>query len=292
LQEPYLELRRAAADTKYAESAAANQQNNTSNITANNNSSTLNDTNNYSDMSTNLNSAVAAVPPDVDDLPNVKVIDNTPNVRWLHTMIRDRTTSQEQFQFAVGRLSFILFSQGFDLLPVDAVRIVTPTNVPFAGHRLPKICGVSIVRSGEALEKTLREMVLGVSIGKIVIKQTSSRTDGPRLYYCKFPDLKGRKIILMDAILVTGNAATMAIRVLLDHGVSIEDILFFCLFATKPGLQMMLKHFPLLHVATTSVLDELDERHFATPGLGAFGDRYFGTASQHGPSIQPGFVLR
>jgi len=211
---------------------------------------------------------------------NVKVVERSPSLRIIHTTIRDINTTQDELIFAVARLSFLLFTHGLDLIDFEKVQVTTPTEGVFVGCQLPdQICGVSIVRSGEALEKTMRELFPSSPIGKIVIKQAQDRVQGPRLYYCKFPSqIKSYKVILMDAILSTGNAAIMAVHVLLDHGVLEENIYFFSLIAAPQGLNNLLRSFPRIKVATSWIEDGLDDRLFPVPGFGPFGDRYFGTS--------------
>jgi uridine kinase len=210
----------------------------------------------------------------------VRSLPHNNSVKALLTSLRNQQTTGDDLRHTVARLSRLLFNEGFDLLPFKNTAVMTPTDAPYDGKELnAQLCGVSIVRSGEALEVTLKELYPHVPIGKIVIKQTSSKADGPRLYYCKFPTcLKTSLVVLMDGILATGNATIMAVQVLLDHGVAEENIYFFCLIAAPQGLQALLNAFPKLHVVVANVEEGLDQHHYCVPGIGAFGDRYFGTA--------------
>jgi hypothetical protein len=88
----------------------------------------------------------------------------------------------------------------------------------------------------------------------------------------------------------------MAIRVLLDHNVPEDkiallsllvskqglnvyqsfEIIFFCLIDT--GVQTIAYVFPKVKIVTTACDTQLDQvTGFICPGLGNFGDRYFGT---------------
>lgn len=69
----------------------------------------------------------------------------------------------------------------------------------------------------------------------------------------------------------------MAIRVLLDHDVPEDHITFLTLIASPEGMQALTYTFPQLKIVTTAVDDRLDENFFIYPGMGNFGDRYFGT---------------
>lgn len=63
--------------------------------------------------------------------------------------------------------------------------IVTPTGAQYDGIGFEgKICGVSILRAGEAMEAGLREVCRSVRIGKILI-QRDEETAQPKLFYSK-----------------------------------------------------------------------------------------------------------
>lgn len=77
-------------------------------------------------------------------------------------------------------------------------------GVKFEGQ----ICGVSIMRAGEAMEQGLRDCCRSVRIGKILI-QRDEETSQPRLFYDKLPeDIKDRWVLLLDPMLATGRMNT------------------------------------------------------------------------------------
>ena len=48
-----------------------------------------------------------------------------------------------------------------------------------------KMCGVSILRAGETMEESLKEVCRGIRVGKILI-QTSKDTGEPMLHYLRY----------------------------------------------------------------------------------------------------------
>ncbi|KAG8004118.1 Uracil phosphoribosyltransferase-like protein, partial [Nibea albiflora] len=96
-------------------------------------------------------------------------------------------------------------------------------------------CGVSIMRSGEAMEQGLRDCCRSIRIGKILI-QSDEETQKAKVYYAKFPpDVYRRKVLLMYPILSTGNTVIEAVRVLIEHGVQPRHIILLSLFSTPHG---------------------------------------------------------
>ena len=69
----------------------------------------------------------------------------------------------------------------------------------------------------------------------------------------------------------------MAIRVLLDHEVPEENISLVSLLMTDLGVHNIAYAFPDVKIVTTAVDKEIDDKFRIVPGMGNFGDRYFGT---------------
>ena len=81
----------------------------------------------------------------------------------------------------------------------------------------------------------------------------------------------------MDATVATGAAAMMAIRVLLDHDVPEENITLSSLLMAESGVNTVAYAFPKVKIVTTAVDKEVNDKFHILPGIGNFGDRYFGT---------------
>jgi len=100
----------------------------------------------------------------------------------------------------------------------------------------------------------------------------------PVLYYSKLPqDIAKKTVILVDPMLGTAGSSMTAIKVLEDAGVKPENILFINVIACPEGINRIHKAYPKLKIVTCAVDDELNSHKYITPGLGDFGDRYYGT---------------
>lgn len=220
--------------------------------------------------------------------PNLMVMPVTPQMIALHTIIRDRTTTRDDFVFYSNRIIRLLLEEALSTLPFESATVTTPTNSPFHGYEFTsKVVGVSIVRAGEAMEQGLRDVAKGVRIGKILI-QRDEETALPALFYKKLPgDIAERQVLLLDPMLATGGSAMMAIQVLLDQGVLEENITFVNLVSCPEGVANLFKKYPHIRMITSFVDPTLDENWYIVPGCGDFGDRYFGTEDdQHGERVR------
>ena len=62
-----------------------------------------------------------------------------------------------------------------------------------------------------------------------------------------------------------------------DHEVPQENILFVSMLAAKLGLQTVAYTFPRVRIITTAIDPQVNEKYHILPGVGNYGDRYFGT---------------
>ncbi|VEN64355.1 unnamed protein product [Callosobruchus maculatus] len=209
----------------------------------------------------------------------VKLLPTTPQIRGLHTFIRNKDTPRDEFIFYSKRLIRLVIEYTLSLMTFVDKTVETPQGVLYNGKRMAtnNICGVSILRAGETMEQAVCDVCKDIRIGKILI-QTNLQTGEPELYYLRLPkDIKDFKVILMDATVATGAAAIMAIRVLLDHDVLESNILIVSLLMAESGVQSIAYAFPKVTIVTTAIDPEINGRFHVMPGIGNFGDRYFGT---------------
>ncbi|KAK2047682.1 uracil phosphoribosyltransferase [Colletotrichum caudatum] len=207
---------------------------------------------------------------------NVIILPQTPQLIALLTIIRDRNTERGDFIFYSNRIIRLLVEEGLNHLPTVEHDVTTPIGRTYSGLMFQgKICGVSIMRAGEAMEQGLRDCCRSVRIGKILI-QRDEETAQPKLFYDKLPeDIAQRWVLLLDPMFATGGSAIMAVQVLKARGVPEDRILFLNLIASPEGIQNFTAKFPKLRVVTAFVDQGLDEKNYIIPGLGDFGDRFY-----------------
>jgi uracil phosphoribosyltransferase len=154
-------------------------------------------------------------------------------------------------------------------LPFTKCVITTPTGAKYKGLKYQKgNCGVSIVRSGEAMEQGLRDCCRSIRIGKILV-ESNVDTHEAKVVYAKFPDdIAERKVLLMYPIMSvylnifiyffkiinifnyynfisgTGNTVIKAIAVLKEHNVPEENIILSNLFCTPFAAKTLVNAFP------------------------------------------------
>jgi uracil phosphoribosyltransferase len=216
--------------------------------------------------------------PDVAISDIVHLLPQTSQLRALHTVIRDKDARPADFTTYSRRIIRPLLETAIGLLPFERRDVTTPLGRTYRGLRLAsELCGVSVVRAGESMEAELRELYPGAPIGKILI-QRDRRTTMPHLYYSSLPaDIAERSVLLMEPMLATGGSLLKAMDVLREADVRPENIVVVNLLVAPRAIAAIHSSYPHLKIVTSSIEDGLTENAFMVPGIGDFGDRYFGT---------------
>ncbi|KAK0383421.1 hypothetical protein NLU13_9333 [Sarocladium strictum] len=172
-----------------------------------------------------------------------------------------------------------LVIQALELVPVEAVNVTTPTQVSFEGVRQARpVCGISILRAGASMEDALRTAYNGpLSFGKILI-QRDEETCLPTHLYSKLPsNIAEGDVFILEPMLATGGSICKAIDIVQGQGVPLQRIVVVSILASEAAIQLVLDKYPGLHIVTAAIDERLNARGQIEPGLGDFGDRFYGT---------------
>ncbi|KAH6813777.1 uridine kinase/uracil phosphoribosyltransferase 1 [Perilla frutescens var. frutescens] len=208
--------------------------------------------------------------------PNVTVIQSTFQVYILACPCFSYTINNDLISFLLSHVG-VYSVLDVDILDFCIIETCSNAGSVYTGVDFcKKLCGVSIVRSGESMENALRACCKGIKIGKILIHRDGD--DGKQLIYEKLPnDIRERHVLLLDPVLATGNSANQAIELLIQKGVPESHIIFLNLISAPEGIQCVCKRFPSLKIVTSEIDVALNAEFRVIPGMGEFGDRYFGT---------------
>ncbi|CAJ1022410.1 Uracil phosphoribosyltransferase, putative [Leishmania lindenbergi] len=215
---------------------------------------------------------------------HLHLLPQTPQLHFLFTVIRNVETPRTDFVFYSERIMRLILEAALCMIPVKPFNVITPTGAVYKGVRPDDrgIIGVSIMRAGESMERVLREMCRGVRIGKILVQRdeaSAEKVPDARFSYTKVPkDVASRRVLLLDPMCATGGSVIKATEILInEYGVDEENIIFLNVISAPAGLRKYLGRFPKVQIVTAAIDDDLDESMHILPGLGDFGDRYFGT---------------
>lgn len=217
------------------------------------------------------------------DKNSIALLCQSPQVRAMHTILLDNNSTRDDFTFYFDRLAGLLISRALDeLTSYQPKTVVTPGDVVVEGMSLPynDLCAITIIRGGECFNRALRTAVPTIRLGKILI-QSDATTGEPALHTLSLPpcisptkpgdaDATRRPVLLVDAQMSSGAAATMATAILIDHGVQEEDIIVITYLASELALNRFTSAFPKTTVVVGRTHKEVLPRFIDA--------RYFGTA--------------
>jgi uracil phosphoribosyltransferase len=191
------------------------------------------------------------------------------------TILRRKETQTEEFRKHAGTVSKILLLESLKGLRLKKIRIETPL-APFEGRQLTDdVVVVPVLRAGLAMLFALNDILPQVAVGFVGLER-DEKTAIAREYYRKLPRLfASSRVIILDPMLATGGSFDDTIAMLKEKGAG--NVTLVCIVAAPEGLVRIGKKHPDVEVYTAAVDSHLDERKFIVPGLGDFGDRYFGT---------------
>lgn len=195
---------------------------------------------------------------------------------WM-TVLRDKSSDQAQFQQGARAISRLLVQRALQHLPTETFEVQTPLG-PAEGLRFPhRVIIVPILRAGLSMLPAFQDVFPSAPVGVIGLRR-DEKTAVAELYYENFPEPRETdRVLIVDPMLATGGTLVSAIELLTSRGVLEENIIFCGIVGAPEGLNHLQNHFPKVKTVIAAMDDHLNDDKFIVPGLGDFGDRYFGT---------------
>ncbi|KAL9061174.1 MAG: hypothetical protein Q9162_000319 [Coniocarpon cinnabarinum] len=211
----------------------------------------------------------------VEQLPlssQVRVLEQKPQVVGVNTILLDPETPREEFIFYFDRLAAILIEEATARAATfTPTTVTTPVGAEYQGLKNSGvISAISILRGGSVMEPALRRTLPDCLTGRLLI-QTNYRTGEPELHFRYLPPSmpEHQQVLLLDPQMSSGGAALMAVRVLVDHGVKQEAIVFVAWFAGENGIRRLTAVFPGIRVIVGRIGRDMEVRWVEQKYLGA-----------------------
>lgn len=195
----------------------------------------------------------------------------------LLTILRDKETDHTGFRPAADKLSYLLAAEVAEHLETVSIPIETPLARMHGTLLMYDIVLVPIMRSGLALLHSFMRMFETSRVGFIVV-QRDEATALPHLFYAKMPQLnENTQIIILEPMVATGGSVIEALKIITDMGIPNNRIIIVSIICASEGVKRVQELFPGVTHIYAAQDPELNTRKYIVPGLGDFGDRYFGT---------------
>ncbi|KAL4874114.1 hypothetical protein BDV12DRAFT_181959 [Aspergillus spectabilis] len=168
--------------------------------------------------------------------PNVVLMPQTSQFVGINTILQNPETEQMDFVFYFDRLAALLIEKALDSTSYASAEVETPQHTFYNGlNQEGVVSAVAVLRGGSCLETALKRTIPDCITGRVLIR-TNERNEEPQLHYLKLPPgiEAHTTVMLLDSQMSSGGAALMAVRVLIDHGVAEEKIVFVTCAAADP----------------------------------------------------------
>jgi len=207
-------------------------------------------------------------------MPNVTVVTH-PLIEHSLTVLRDKRTGTEEFRKHAGIVSKILILEATKQLALTTKTVKTPL-APFEGMKLKdNVVVVPVLRAGLAMLFALQDFLPSVAVGFIGLER-DEKTAIAREYYQKIPKILASHIVLViDPMLATGGSFDDTLTCVKKKGA--KRIMAISVISAEPGIRRVTRVHPDVPIITAAIDPKLDKHAYIVPGLGDFGDRYFGT---------------
>jgi uracil phosphoribosyltransferase len=207
-------------------------------------------------------------------ISNVSVVEH-PLVENSLVALRDVNTGTDSFRRHARLITLILSFYVLHDLPTRAIRVKTPLE-EMTGREIDRsVIFVPVLRAGLAMLDAMSDFVPGSKVGFVGLER-DEQTAIAHSYYQKLPaQLENAETIILDPMLATGGSAIATVELLKANRAA--SIRLACVVAAPEGLEAMQRLHPDVRVFTAARDRGLNDRKFILPGLGDFGDRYFGT---------------
>ncbi len=204
----------------------------------------------------------------------VHVIDH-PFVQDSLTHLRNKDTKLQKFRHHSDKICQLLFAEAIRGSEFSEIEIETPLTTMKSPKLADEIIVVPVLRAGLAMLFGAIHLLPKSKVGFIGL-QRDENTAIASEYYCKFPPIQENSVVIVtDPMLATGGSSIHLLRkVSQQHP---KEMRLVCVLAAPEGIEAVHQEFPDVQIFTAAIDQKLNAQKYIVPGLGDYGDRYFGT---------------
>lgn len=198
-----------------------------------------------------------------------------PIVKNALSRLRDIETQTAEFRHQCHLASYPLIIEATKETPTAPAEVTTPLEKTSTEILNPRPVFIPILRAGLGMLKVAMELFPDSEVGHLGL-QRDEKTAEASTYYEKLPPLSDKPVFMLDPMLATGGSASASIDIIKKNH-SPSSLTLISIVAAPEGIEHLQATHPDLNLIVGAIDRELNSQKFIVPGLGDFGDRYFGT---------------
>jgi uracil phosphoribosyltransferase len=207
-------------------------------------------------------------------LKNLTIVEHPVLMEKLATL-RDKKTTSHSFRQTLREISIFLAYEATRDLKTKLRQVETPMQKA----RLPRVDEevviISILRAGEGMLDGFLTTLPFARVGHVGIYRDKFMNNTVEYYFRVPTSFRGKRVLLLDPLLATGDTALATLDRLKQYGVG--PITFVSVLSAEVGIKKINDLHPDVKILTVSVEKSLNEKGYLLPGLGDAGDRLFNT---------------
>ncbi len=207
-------------------------------------------------------------------MSKINIIDHS-LIKHSLTVLRNKKTKTELFRRHTATISQILIVEVLKNISTKKVNVETPL-ISTTGHKVQEsIVFVPVLRAGISMLFSARDFLPWAAVGFIGLERDEN-TAVAREYYQNLPQgLNDKYVLILDPMLATGGSLVDTISAVKQKNP--KRINAVCIVSSPEGIERLKREHSDVDLYIASIDSHLDKNKFIVPGLGDFGDRYFGT---------------
>jgi uracil phosphoribosyltransferase len=211
-------------------------------------------------------------------MKNVIVVDH-PFVKDSLARLRDEKTQIGRFRFHSDQICHLLFADAIKGLRFRLETVKTPVGSAQVEKLDEEVIVVPVFRAGLAMLFGAIQLLPKSKVGFVGYARDEETAEAHE-YYWKLPEVTRHSVLIVtDPMLATGGTILHMLRRFLKQGIKPKEMRVVCVVAAPEGIKAIHAEFPEVKIFCAAVDIRLNEKKYIVPGLGDYGDRYFGTKS-------------
>ncbi len=203
------------------------------------------------------------------------LIDTSPITQDALSYLRDKNTDIVKFRHFADKISQQLLVKALKESDYVATQIETPIGPTTTNFLHGNFIFVTILRAGLSMMPAALQLIPTMPVGFLGLKR-DEQTAIAYEYYNNLPKITQDSIVIVaDPMLATGGSMIKTLEKISSF--SPKEMRIVTVICAPEGIEKVHAQFSNIQIITAAVDETLNDKKYIIPGLGDFGDRYFGT---------------
>ncbi len=204
---------------------------------------------------------------------NLQIV-NHPLIQDSLTHLRNRETDLQKFRHHSDKICKLILAESIRGMSLKSIEVETPIMKTTAAVLDEEIVVVPVLRAGLAMLTGAMELLPKAKVGFVGLERDENTAVASQ-YYWKIPRITSETtVIVTDPMLATGGSLVHLLQKIIPFRA--KRIIIASIISAPEGVQIIEKEFKDVKIFTASLDEKLNDKKYIVPGLGDYGDRYFG----------------